>query len=134
MANASFGAQKGRVGAASAPGAALPAHAPGGGRRYSIRLDKLAVVQVYRLVCERAKRSPRKVAVAPIGPDTLAVRAYFDDGQRDYRYPTGAPLEELPGGFESWPPAPAATKGEHRVFDLPGVVPSLATKAHLCGR
>ncbi len=62
---------------------------------------------LYRLVREQAKKSPRVVAVALIASNTWGVRADFDDGRRDYRYPEGGPLEEVPGGFDSWPPSPA---------------------------
>ena len=67
---------------------------------------------LYRLVRERAQKSPRVVAVALIAPDTWSIRADFDDGRRDYRYPMGGPLEEIPGGFASWPPSLGVTGGE----------------------
>ena len=84
--------------------------------RKSPILDSMEKVKVagmlYRLVRQQAKKSPRVVAVALIAPDTWGVRAEFDDGQRDYRYPVGGPLEEMPGGFDCWPPAPGETEGE----------------------
>ncbi len=58
---------------------------------------------LYRLVRKQAQKSPRKVSVALIAPDTWGIRADFDDGRRDYRYPMGGPLKEIPGGFDSWP-------------------------------
>ena len=67
---------------------------------------------LYRLVREQAQKSPRVIAVALIAPDTWGVRADFDDGRRDYRYASGGPLEEMPGGFASWPPLLALTQGE----------------------
>jgi len=72
---------------------------------------KIAAV-LYHLVRAQAQRSPRVIAVALIAPDTWGVRADFDDGRRDYRYPTGGPLEELPGGFDSWPPSLGVMGGE----------------------
>ena len=59
---------------------------------------------LYRLVRKQAQKSPCKVAVALIAPDTWGIRADFDDGRRDYRYPMGGPLKEIPGGFDAWPP------------------------------
>jgi len=67
---------------------------------------------LYRLVREQAQKAPRVVAVVLIAPDTWGVRAAFDDGRRDYRYPSGGPLEEMPGGFDSWPPSLGVTAGE----------------------
>ncbi len=67
---------------------------------------------LYRLVRAQAQKSPRVIAVALIAPDTWGVRADFDDRRRDYRYPSGGPLEELPGGFDSWPPSLGVTAGE----------------------
>ena len=50
-------------------------------------MEKLKVAgMLYRLVREQAKKSPRKVTVALIAPDTWGIRADFDDGRRDYRY------------------------------------------------
>ena len=62
---------------------------------------------LYRLIRERAQKSPRVVAVALIAPGTWGIRADFDDGRSDYRYANGGPLETVPGGFDSWPPSPA---------------------------
>ncbi len=67
---------------------------------------------LYRLVRAQAQKSPRVIAVALIAPDTWGVRADFDDRRRDYRYPSGGPLEEMPGGFDSWPPSLGVTAGE----------------------
>jgi len=67
---------------------------------------------LYRLVREQAKKAPRVVAVALVAPGMWDIRADFNDGRRDYRYPEGGPLEEVPGGFDSWPPSHAATGGE----------------------
>jgi hypothetical protein len=48
------------------------------------------------------------------------VRAYFADGsQRDYRY-VGGLLEEVPGGFESWPPPPYA-RAHEETYEAPTV-------------
>ena len=37
------------------------------------------------------------------------------------RYASGGPLEEMPGGFDAWPPSPGMTAGtgEHVVIELP---------------
>jgi len=67
---------------------------------------------LYRLVRAQAQKSPRVIAVALIAPDTWGVRADFDDRRRDYRYPSGGPLEEMPDGFVSWPPSLGVTAGE----------------------
>ena len=67
---------------------------------------------LYRLVREHAKKSPRAITVALIAPDTWGIRADFDGGRRDYRYLEGGPLEEMPGGFDSWPPSLGVTGGE----------------------
>ena len=67
---------------------------------------------LYRLVRAQAQKSPRVIAVALIAPDTWGVRADFDDRRRDYRYPSGGPLEELPCGFDSWPPELGVTASE----------------------
>jgi hypothetical protein len=67
---------------------------------------------LYRLVRERARKSPRVVAVALIAADTWGIRADFDDGRRDYRYPMGGPLEEIAAGFDAWPPPLSATERE----------------------
>ncbi len=76
-------------------------------------MEKSKVAGVlYPLIREQAKKSPRVVAAALIAPGTWAIRADFDDGRRDYRYHEGAPLEEVPGGFDSWPPLPAASGEE----------------------
>ena len=76
-------------------------------------MEKVKIAGVlYRLVREQAQKSPRKVTVALIAPDTWGIRADFDDGRRDYRYATGGPLEEVPGGFDSWPPSLGVTGGE----------------------
>ena len=79
-------------------------------------LDSMERVKIagvlYRLVRAQAQKSPRVIAVALIAPDTWGVRADFDDRRRDYRYPSGGPLEEMPGGFDSWPPSSGVTGGE----------------------
>jgi hypothetical protein len=67
---------------------------------------------LWRLVRERAQKSPRVVTIAQVEPDTWAVRADFDDGRRDYRYASGGPLEEVPGGFACWPPSVGVTREE----------------------
>ena len=72
---------------------------------------KLAGV-LYRLIRAQAQKSPRVIAVALIAPETWGVRADFDDRRRDYRYPSGGPLEEMPGGFDSWPPSLDVTAAE----------------------
>ena len=68
---------------------------------------------LYRLVREQAQKSPRLLAVALIAPDTWGIRADFDDDRRDYRYASGGPLEEVPGGFDSWPPSLSVMGGEN---------------------
>ena len=79
-------------------------------------LDSMERVKIagvlYRLVRAQAQKSPRVIAVVLIAPDTWGVRADFDDRRRDYRYPSGGPLEEMPGGFGTWPPSLALTQGE----------------------
>jgi len=76
-------------------------------------MERVQVAGVlYRLVRAQAQKSPRVIAVALIAPDTWGVRADFDDRRRDYRYPSGGPLEEMPGGFDSWPPSLRVTAGE----------------------
>ena len=76
-------------------------------------MERVKVAGVlYRLVREQAKKAPRVIAVALIAPDTWGIRADFDNGRRDYRYPGGGPLEEMPGGFDSWPPSLAVTREE----------------------
>jgi len=75
---------------------------------------------LYRLVRQQAKKAPRVVAVALVAPGTWGIRADFDDGRRDYRYREGGPLEEVPGGFDSWPPSPAPSGEETGiVHELP---------------
>ncbi len=85
-------------------------------------MDRVEIAGVlYRLIRERAQKSPRVVGVALIAPDTWGIRADFDDGRRDYRYANGGPLETVPGGFDSWPPSPDVTAGasEHVIIELP---------------
>ena len=65
--------------------------------------------EVWGLVRARTKEELRRIAVALVPPGAPGVRAYFADGsQRDYRY-VGELLEEVPGGFESWPPPPSTS-------------------------
>jgi hypothetical protein len=72
---------------------------------------KIAAV-LSRVVRLQAQKAPRKVAVALIAPDTWGIRVDFDDGRRDYRYASGGPLEEMPGGFDAWPPPLGVTERE----------------------
>ena len=68
--------------------------------------------EVWQLVRVHAKKDLRRVAVALVPPHAPGVRAYFADGsQRDYRC-VGGLLEDVPGGFESWPPPPYANVRE----------------------
>ncbi len=67
---------------------------------------------LYRLVREQATKSPRVVTAALIASNTWGVRADFDDGHRDYRYHEDAPIEEVRGGFDSWPPLPVVSGEE----------------------
>jgi len=78
--------------------------------------------EVWGLVRERTKEQLRRIAVALVPPDAPGVRAYFADGsQRDCRY-VGGSLEDVPAGFESWPPPlDTSTPMKARTCEVPRV-------------
>jgi len=84
----------------------------------------LNIREVWGLIRARTKEL-RRIAVALVPPDAPGVRGYFADGsQRDYRY-VGGSLEDVPAGFDSWPPPPdtstptkAGTCEVPRVYEL----------------
>src|SRR2546430_8863202 len=101
-------------------------------------LDSMERVKIagvlYRLVRAQAQKSPRVIAVALIAPDTWGVRADFDDRRRDYRYPSGGPLEELPGGVGPRPPTLPPTPREARTAQPLGRRPRVKTQVRPPGR
>ena len=69
----------------------------------------MAVADACRLVREHELRTPREVEFVVLGTG-WAIRAYFDNGSKDYSVSAEGDLEDVAGGFSNWPPSRALLK------------------------